>query len=236
MEVQLSPLSQLIPSFDSPTLADGFDNVVAHEGQVVRGSGRQYVRFYEKTFKEVRTKEAEVNPKTGAVKVLKQEVVPVTKLMVQIETPGDKNKVDDVATEWHKREFGKQYLAFRKGATIPLGKDLDECDYVSSSIALELKYQNCHTEEQLADASDDLVNLIPDGWQLREFARAMCEDSLRNGAGRIKQLESELSKSSLAMVEMQQQLEEMRSLLVDKNGKPLKARQPKTVENEQGGE
>jgi len=224
----LSPLESIIPSWDSPTL-QGFDtsNIDVENSQRIGGSNkRQYVRFYKRLVPEVRNLKAKLND-DGTVKAKGTEVVQVEKLFVNIVTPGDKNTYDDIATEWHKREFYQHYKSFQDGRTVPLGKDLDECEYVSPSIVMELKYRNCHTEEQLADASDIMVEGIADGWQLREMARAMCIHS-RNTAseGRVKALSVELDTAKSQMLFMQQQMEEMRTMLVNSRGELISTIQP----------
>lgn len=217
--MDLSPLSK-IQSFGAPTLED-FDTDNIQDGKRIGGkSNRQFVRFYNRTESEVKATKVHVNPNTGETRVLETKPFPVTREFVQIVTPGDKNEVDQPAETFHKREHFRAYRAFREGRTAPLGRAIDECSYVSQSIATELKIHQCYTEEQLADASDLLCNQIPDGFSLREFARSACKARLDSAqGGRVAVLTSQLEESQKMIAELQEQ---MKSLLVDASGEPIK--------------
>lgn len=168
--MQLSPLDSAIPSWGSPTL-QGFDTNV-NPGERLRGSSRQFVRFYNHKEAEVYTIKAKINHKTGASVPVEVGTRQVTREMVEIITPGDKNIINDRAQDFHRREHWAQYKAFRDGRVAPIGLPIDEATFIAPNVATELKYYNCHTVEQLADASDKLCEIIPNGWELREFARA----------------------------------------------------------------
>lgn len=188
-------ISRVVNPWGAPTL-DGFDPNSFQPGQRARGSDRQYVRFYKKKVMEVHASKVRTNEKTGEVKVLATSPVEVEKEMVHIKTPGDKNEIEGYATDYHRREFWTHYKAFRDGNTAPLGLDIDEASFISPGIATELRYLGVHVVEQLADASDDLVNRIPDGWSLREFARTHCK-AMNDGnvSSRISMLEDELKEA-----------------------------------------
>lgn len=218
--MDLSPLSKAIPSWGAPTL-EGFDLDSVQEGQRIKGSGRQYVRFYNKTYSETYAKEVKINEKTGSCQVLKTDTRPVTKEFVQIITPGDKNEYDGVAYDYHRREHWKAYKAFRDGRTAPLGLSVDEVDFISPGVATELRYYNCHTVEQLADCSDELCNQIPNGWELREFAKEKVKAETANkSSADVIILKSELEKSKDIIAQMGARLAQLesRSKLV---GEPL---------------
>lgn len=224
--MDLSPLSKVVPSWDSPTL-QGFDLDNVQDGQRIgglnRGIHRQFVRFYKKKFSEVYATKVKINEKTGTTTVLETDVRNVEKEMVHIITPGDKNIVDDVACEFHKREHWAEYKAFRDGRSAPLGTSLDECSFVSPHIATELRYHGCLTLEQLADASDLLCERVPDGFEIREFARAKVKaDRDNQSLDQVNALKIELSKSREAMAEMQKQIEKL-SGLVTPSGEPIEA-------------
>lgn len=205
--MELSPLNKVLPTWDAPTLQGGFDLTNVVDGQRLRSSSRQFVQFYNKKFTEVYAAEVEINPVTGATKVKKTATRDKVREMVRIITPGDKNEVDDFVEDYHRREHWKQYTAFRDGRGAPLGKDLDQCAYVSSPIATELKYLGCHTEEQLADSSDVLCNQIPNGWEMREFARSMVKaDKDNQSLNQVNQLRTELTKAQDMIRELQQQM------------------------------
>ncbi len=169
--MQLSPLSKVIPSFGAATL-EGLDTSNLQEGQRIGGNkGRQFVRFYNKTYSIPVTVRAKINHKTGSAIPLEVEMRTVTREFVEIITPGDKNTVDDFAEDFHKREHFAKYQAFREGRTAPLGKSIDELAYINQHTATELRIMNIHTEEQLADASEVALGRIADGFLLRDYAR-----------------------------------------------------------------
>jgi hypothetical protein len=230
---------QGIPSFGSPTLED-FDTSNIQEGQRIGGrSNRQFVRFYTRKFSQVRAKSVRINEKTGATTVLETEVVPVERECVEIITPGDKNTVDDFAEDFHRREHWKAYKSYRDGNGVPVGKSLDEChEYISSGIATELRYLGCHTEEQLADASDLLCQRIPNGFELREFARAMVQAERENQSSvEVTQLRGQLSDSNRLIAELSARLEAVeQGQILDSRGQPVespkKTRTKKVTEDE----
>lgn len=215
--MDLSPLSKVLPSWDSPTL-QGFDLTDVQPGERIKGSARQYVRFYYKTFVEAYATDVKVNER-GTTQVVKTATREITKEMVHIITPGDKNEVDDVACDFHKREHWREYKAFRDGKTAPLGISLDDCgDFVSPHMATELKYRGCHTLEQLADASDLLCGNIANGWELREFARAKVKaNKSAPGLEQVNLLKSALEASNKLIADLQAQMK----MLLDARGMPI---------------
>jgi hypothetical protein len=219
--MDFSPLNKVLPSWDAPTL-QGFDLDSLQDGQRLKGSARQFVRFYKKTFVEVYATEVDINPATGTSVVKKTGTREVEREMVNIITPGDKNEIDDVACDYHKREHWAAYKAFRDGKTAPMGINLDECSFVSPHIATELRYYGCHTLEQLADCSDILAQQIANGFELREFARAKVDAENRGKSdGRVNLLKSELEKSQAVIAEMQKQIGEMKGMLLDSRGQQI---------------
>jgi len=220
--MELSPLNKVIPSYGSPTLEDFDLNSVA-PGQRIKGaSNRQFVLFYKKTDREPVTLEAKINETTGASTPTKVGIREVQREYVKIVTPGDKIEVDTIAEEFHKREHFRHYKAFRDGRTAPMGKSIDECTYVSSGIATELRILGVHTEEQFADASDHVCGMIPMGHELREFARA-CVGANANKATdtQVTVLKGELEKSQSVIAAMQSQLNEMKGMILNAQGKPI---------------
>jgi len=209
--MDLSPLSKIIPSWGAQTL-EGFEASESSmlRGERVRGSNRQYVRFYNKTFVEPTS----LNGKTTTRDVVRE--------MVEIITPGDKNTVDDFAQEWHRREYFPQWRAYRNGTAAPVGTSIDECSFISAGIATELRFYGIHTLEQFADSSDDLVNRVPSGWELREYAKAMvaAASNDKNG-GKISLLQTQLEKSNQMIQELQEQ---MKGMLVSSQGEPISAK------------
>jgi len=208
--MQLSPLSALNP-FGAPTL-DGLDTNNIEDGRRIGGtSGRQFVRFYRK--KETLF----VKAKDGKVTPFETE-----RECVHIKTPGDTNVIDTHAEEYHRREHFRQYQAFRNGHTGPIGMPIDEATFVSQHIATELKIMGCHTVEQLADGSDVLCGQIPNGFELREFARAMMASRKDDKAlQQVAALKTELDASQKAMREMQQQMQVMQAMILNSRGEPV---------------
>lgn len=195
--------------FGSPTL-DGeydFDNMQVGTPLKPKSGGRQFVRFFNHTQAQVYTTKAKINEKTGSSTPLETDVRQVTKEMVEIVTPGDKNKVCDVATEWHKRVFWRQYKAFRDGKTGPIGMPIEEAQFIAPNVATELKYLGCHTVEQLADASDVLCGNIASGFEMREFAKAYCKAQMAN-------------KDSPKVILLSKEIETLRAEIAAMRGSP----------------
>ena len=214
--MDLSPLSQIIPSFGSPTL-EGFDASNIQDGQRLKGdSNRQLVRFYKKKIVVMEADKVRINEKTGETKILSTKPVEYEKEFVEIVTPGDKNVIDDFAQDFHKREHFKHYKAFREGRSAPMGQSIDDCSFISPSVATELKYLGVHTVEQMAEAADILCNNIANGYEVREFARAFCKASLDNKSlGQVNALKGELEKSQTLIAQMQEQMKEMKSMILN---------------------
>ena len=177
--LDLSSLSPILGGIDDDL--QNFDVGSAQSGERLRGANRQAVRFYLRKEARPVAKTVKINPVTGSTTVLETEMKEVVREFVEIIDPGDKrNIVDQPAEDYHRRQYFKQYRAFKNGTAAPIGKPLDECSYVPSPTVTELRYHNCHTEEQLADASDNLCSIIPNGQQLREFARAAVKANMDN--------------------------------------------------------
>lgn len=203
-----------IPTFEAPTLQD-FDMNGISEGQRIGGNKkRQAVRFYTKEFREFTIKVDENDKpllKNGKVQ---KELVSVVREMVEVVTPGDKNIFHDFATDYHRREFWPQYTAFRDGKTAPIGMPVEECDWISPGIATELKYLGCHTREQLADGSDALCNQIPNGWELRDYAKAICEAEGHESKGQeVSALRSQVLLQNQIIADLQRSQEELAETL-----------------------
>jgi len=211
-----SPLSNAIPTFGAQTLEDlDLSPDTIKDGQRIGGSSRrQYVRFYRKTVNEIVATDVRIDAKTGSTTVLKTAIKPTEREFVHVVTPGDKNEIETVAEDYHRREFWHAYKNFRDGKGIPLGTPIEECHYVAPSIQLELKYRNVHTEEQLADASDLLLDQIADGYSLREFARANVRVRQDNAAsGTVRLLRSQVDELQAALKAQMDQMQEMRALV-----------------------
>lgn len=219
--MDISPLNKAIANWGNPSTLTGLDFSNPQVGVRVRGSTRQYVRFYKKIILELYADPAstKINEKTGAATVVKYLSREVEKECVEIITPGDKNTVDEFADAYHKREFYPQYEAYRAGRTAPIGTPIDECEFISPHVAIELRYQGCHTLEQLADGSDTLCQIIPNGWELREFARQLAMVKRKNEASNeVNVLKAQLLKSNEVIAAMEARMSAMESQLVDPSG------------------
>lgn len=227
--MDLSPLNQLAGLFDGAETLSGFDTTNVQPGQRVRGSARQFVRFYLKKFPEMVATEVEVSQPSALspsrhTKVLKTELREVEKLMVNIVTPGDKNEIDDVATEWHKREFFPEYQNFKNGNHAPIGTSVNDSSvssFISPAIATELIYLKVYTVEQLAEATDEVCRLLgPDGHEIRETARqwllASANDPRKKEMLELQRKNEELQRK---MAEMEEKLS---GLVVGPSGRPIR--------------
>ena len=218
-----------IPSFGAPTL-EGFDLSNLREGERVRGKNRQLVRFYWKRVSEPVTTQARIDEITGSSTPIKIEMLPKDVEMVEIVTPGDKNIVDCPASDYHKREYWPQYKAFRDGRGTPIGKPIDECMYISPSVATELRYLGVQTEEQLADASDLLCNNVADGWRLRDYARVVCKTTKDSqGLGQVHVLKGQLEVATQNYESLKVELEQLKGKLFTSKSKTSKKDSAPTV-------
>lgn len=213
--MELSPLNKLIPSWGSPTL-EGFDTSNIQDGQRLGGiSNRQFVQFYNHKFLEVYAKEVHINERTGESRVIKWDKREVEKEKVKIINPGDKNVIDAYAQDFHRRDFWQQYKNFRDGKNVIMGTPIDECSFVSSHIATELRYLGCYSLEQLADASDLLCDRIPNGYELREYAKALVQAGKDNkDLAQVNALKNELEKSQGMIAQMQAEMETLKKFIV----------------------
>jgi len=198
-----------------PTLTD-FDTTNMEVGQRIGGKkDRQFVLFYNKTFQEFQVLcgedgKPQLDKKGKPVRAL----VPVTKEVVKVVTPGDKNEHEDYATDYHRREFWPHYKAFREGRTAPLGMPIDQCEFVSSSVAIELMYLGVKTREQLADASDALCDRVPNGWELREYARAICQAESSQKNPEVLALRTQLEQQNAVIEQLKEQVGNMQGLVI----------------------
>lgn len=207
-----------IESFQAETL-QGFDLSDVQANQRLKGKSRQFVRFYNKEEIVTKTVLDENGIKTG------NKSEPVMRLMVNIITPGDKNEVDDYASDWHKEEFYPQYERFMKGNGGVVGTSLSTVAFIPASVVLELKIKGCVTLEQLADASDILVDRIPQGHMLRDHARAQIKANISNQQSvemqRIKQELEAMRRQNEALIATQEETEKELKLLASQKAAPV---------------
>lgn len=215
-----------IESFGAPTLS-GINLQGAQAGQRLQTSARQYVRFYNKTVTNLVASKVKINPKTGAE--TPSDFVPQeeTREWVHIVTPGDKNEIDTIAEEDHKRDFWQAYQAFREGRTAPIGQPLEDCNFVPAHIVTELAVKKVFTVEQLAELPEYMCNAIAEGYQLREYARATLKASSNNEvSAQVATLRHELRQRDARAEELERKLEAMQAMIYGKGpiaSEPVKA-------------
>lgn len=214
-----------LPDFGSPTL-QGLDVSNVQVGKRIGGvPGRQFVRFYKRVVPTCVTIEAKINEKTGSSIPVKTVVENREREFVEIVTPGEKNIVDDEVQEYHKRQFPREYIAFREGKGAPRGTPIDQLSYVPAGVVMELLIHKVQVEEQLANASDLLCGLIPDGFQLREFARASLAaregSEVKSDVVVLKTQNDHLMKQLAAMQEQIQQLSNKSVAAVEEAKQPV---------------
>lgn len=93
--------------------------------------------------------------------------------MVEVFQPGEKESVKQLATEFHKRRFPKQYENFKKGAEQTNGgTPLDHLFPSEPGMILTLKSFNIYSIQQLAALTDTGISNLPmGGRQLVERAK-----------------------------------------------------------------
>ena len=193
-----------IETFESPLLAD----VQFNEDGSLKASGKQNIRFYNKKVlkfkakpkldengKQVRDEKGklvfDIDPKTG---LPFKEAYEDTVEMVRVETKGDTNIKDDVADEFSKRQFYRQYKFFREGK-IPDGHPIEDFEFIQAPTLIELHMLGVHVIEQLAVASDLICEQIKDqsGYELRDIAAQWVRiNSPQGQATKASKLEREL--------------------------------------------
>lgn len=235
-----------IENFGAPTLM-GIDFNGARAGQRLQTSARQYVRFYNKTTSELKASKITVkqNPSNGTVVETPKEFVAedVTREWVHIVTPGDKNEIDTIAELDHKREFWREYQAFREGRTAPVGTPLEKLSFVPAHIATELNVRKVFTAEQLADLPEYLCGQIPEGYQLREFAKAYVRAQNSNQSNaQVVTLKHELAQKDNQLADMERRIQQMQDMIYGKSrvspaaalsAEPVKVERIVEIEKEQ---
>jgi hypothetical protein len=218
----------MIENFGAPTLQGvGLND----DGTLKRASG-QSVLFYNKTELKFRAKQ-DVDPdieagnrprdlKCGKIKIDPKTGLPFkesfeeTRLFVRIETPGDKTPYDGPATDYHKREFQKQYEFFLRGGGIPDGHLITQFDFIPGHLILDMRVRmGIHTIEQLSEADEIKCTMMPELWELRDYAKEWVRiNSPEGAAAKVSELRSK--NEALA-----RENEQLRSKLVGADGRPM---------------
>lgn len=195
-----------VETFGSPLLAD----VAFEQDGTLKQTGKQNVKFYNKKRLSFRAKPMldengvqlydekgkprfVIDPKTGLpAKEAFEEMVE----MVRVETKGDTNIIDDVADEFRKRQFYRQYKFFREGR-IPDGNPIEDFDFLQSSTIMELHMLGIHVIQQVALMSDIECERLKDqsGFEIRDIAAQWVKiNSPQGQAGKASRLELEVEK------------------------------------------
>lgn len=236
--MDLSPLGQIAGLFEgAPTLSDfaGVDPVANR----VRGSARQFVQFYKKKVSEMVCVSAKNTPMPLSIVVQqkpeKYEVRHVEKLMVRIITPGDKNEIDDVATDEHKREHWKEYTNFMNGVTAPVGTPVTDpsISFISAGMATEMMRLHIYTLEQFAESTDEACKLLgADAFPARETARIWLQANEQDESKiKMSELEQKAAAQELELAQMREQM----SRLLDARGNPIESESVKRGRPKKGG-
>lgn len=196
-----------LETFDSPLLAD----VQIQPDGTLKPSGKQNVRFYLKKFLKFKAKpkldengvqvldekgkpQFEIDSKTGLpFKIAYEENVE----MVRVETKGDTNIKDDVADEFIKRQYFRQYKFFKEGR-FPDGHPIEDFEFIQAPTILELHLLGIHTIEQVATASDLVCGQLKDqsGYEIRDIAAQWVQiNSPQGQSNKAMVLERELLKA-----------------------------------------
>jgi len=201
--------------FENPLLAD----VQINSDGSLKQTGKQNVRFYNKkrlAFKarplwvrrddgsvathangqpvralDEKGKPAfEIDPKTGIpFKDAYEEIVE----MIRVETKGDTNIKEDIADNFAKRQFHRQYKFFREGK-IPDGHSIEDFDFLQPSTITELHMFGIHTLEQVAEMDEVECEQIKDqsGYEIRDIAKQWLRINSPDGlSGKADRMELE---------------------------------------------
>lgn len=92
--------------------------------------------------------------------------------MVEVITPGEREPVRQLANEWHKIRFRKQWEAFEKGQeSRGTGTPLEQLFPAEPTTVKDLQAFNVYTVEQLANISDSAMTQLPMGRSLSDRAK-----------------------------------------------------------------
>ena len=178
-------------TFGAPVLED----VQFNQDGSLKNSGKQNVKFYPKKRLSFRAKRDENNQlimdkKTGLPeKEAFEEVVE----MIRVETKGDTNIIDDVANDFHKRQFYRHYKYFRDGK-IPDGNPIEDFEFLQPSTVMELHMLGIHVIQQVAEMSELECSQLKDqsGFEVKDYANQWIRiNSPQGQASKASRLEIE---------------------------------------------
>lgn len=190
--------------FSTPLLQDAQLNA---DG-TLKQTGKQNVKFYLKKdllFRAMRDENGNLimDPKTG---LPKKEAYEAMREFVRVETKGDTNIKDDVADDFAKRHFYRQYKFFREGR-IPDGNPIDDFDFLQPQTILELYMHGIHTIQQVAEMDDLVCEQLKDqsGFEIRDIAAQW----VRTTSADSRSLKA--SKLELENAALKRELEDLRA-------------------------
>ncbi len=203
-----------IESFGSPILSD----IEFNQDGSLKQSGKQNIKFYNKKILTFKAKPLlsesgeplrdgqgkirfDIDPKTG---LPKKEAVEEILEFVRVETKGDTNVFDNVATDIHKRQFYRQYKHFREGK-VPDGNPIEDFEFLQPQTIMELHMLGIHVIQQVADMSDIECEQLKDqsGYEIRDIAAQWVKINTPQGqAMKASKLESELMKLRREVAEL----------------------------------
>lgn len=169
-------------SFGSPLLAD----VAFNEDGSLKQSGKQTAKFYREKrlcfrgkvelgengkplIDPVTKKQIPIiDPKTG---LPYKEAYEELAVKINIQTKGDTNIIDDIANDFHKRQFYRQYKYFVEGR-IPDGVPIEDFDFFQPGTVMELHMLGVHVIQQVATMDDVACEQLKDqpGYEIRDIA------------------------------------------------------------------
>lgn len=204
-----------IETFESDLLND----VKFNDDGSLKQSGKQNVRFYNKKVMAYKAKPKvdangepildkdgnplfDIDKRTGLpFKIAYDKMVE----MVRIETRGDTNIIDDIATPLRIDQFWPQYKFFREGK-IPEGTSIDQAEWLYPQTLQELRLMGLHVIEQLALMTDIECERLRDqsGYEIRDLASQWVRINSKDGqAGKADRLALEVERLKRELADSQ---------------------------------
>lgn len=226
-----------IETFDSPLLAD----VQINSDGTLKQSGKQNVKFYHKKVLAFKARPLWIKQEDGspaldskgnkiqardekgklAFDIDSRTGLPFkdayeeTKIFVRVETKGDTNIKDDVADEFIKRQFNRQYKYFRSGK-IPDGHSIEDFEFLQPQTITELHMFGIHTLEQVAEMDDVDCEQLKDqsGYEVRDIAQQWLKiNSPQGQAGKADRIGLENARLKMELQELKAQAKGSRRVM-----------------------
>lgn len=140
---------------------------------------------------------------------------------VKIIVPGDRDEVHRPARDTDRREYRRQYEAFKAGMAAPVsGTPLASWPSLTGSQVAELAFFNVKTVEQLADMADGHAQRFMGAQALKQKAQAFLEAAAGNAP--LEKMSAALAERDNLIETMQRQLKEQGER-IEQLGKSKKA-------------